>query len=226
MKTGLIILSLVLGLNALAASSADELKQASKPDANGFIHLFNGENLEGWKIQGNPAGFTVVDGILRSEGERGGNWMYWEKSEFDDFELQVEWRLSEKGNSGVFIRVPTRGNPWTTGYEVQISSEQPPRDALHCTGSLYGYCAVDPRPDETPGVWRTFIIRAEGGKISVACDGKTVLDYEQSQSPNTRNKPLRGFIGIQDAHAGAGTWVEFRAIKIRPLTRAGQAGQK
>ncbi len=197
----------------------ESLRSEWKVDDDGYIHLFNGENLDGWHIQGNPRGFGVEEGILRSEGGRGGNWMYWRPATFDDFELVVEWRVSSRGNSGVFIRVPAQGAPWRTGYEVQISNEQPPRNAHQCTGSLYDYAAVNPRPDETPEIWRTFVIRADGDRIQVKIDDETVVDYDQSQSDRTRNKPKQGFIGVQDSHAGEGSWVEFRTVKVRPLPR-------
>ncbi len=215
---GAMAIALLLAPGAGADTDWDAVMEEWEPDEDGFIHLFNGEDLEGWHIQGSSEGFSVEDGVIRSVGGLGGDWMYWDVAEFSDFELVVEWRVSEDGNSGVFIRVPPEGQPWVTGYEVQIVCETHHREDHHCTGSLYDYVAVDPRPDETPEVWREFVIRAEGDHIQVFWEGEQIIDYDQSTQERTQDKPLSGFIGVQDSHAAEGTWVEFRTIKARPLS--------
>lgn len=202
--------SLIVLLAAVGAS-------AGAPADTEWISLFNGTDLTGWEIHSNQDDFKVVDGVIRSETGWGGQLMYYTAREFDDFELIVEWRVAPGGNSGVFLRAPREGWPWQTAYEVQISNEQPPRDERHCTGSLYGYAAVEPRPDETPEEWRTYHIRCEGNRITVKVDGVQVVDFDQSTTEATKDKPLRGFIGVQDSHGPPGTWVEYRKIEARPL---------
>lgn len=207
----------VLGL-ALALSTAT---CAGAAEEDGFIELFNGENLEGWSVKGNEAGFQVKDGIIHSKTGAGGNLMYYTEQEFADFELIVEWRVSPKGNSGVFIRADeSELQPWSTSFEIQISSEEPARDDSRCTGSLYAYVAVDPRPHERPEEWRTFHIRAEGGNVQVKVDGVEVIDFDMDTLPDTKDKPRSGFIGLQDSHGPAGTWIEYRTVKVRPLLPA------
>ena len=100
------------------------------PDGGGFLNLFSGENLDGWTIMGDPAGWSVENGIIRSEGLQGGDWLRFNEPQ-SDFILKLDWKVSENGNSGVFIRAAEEGRPWETGYEIQISNE--PRDefALH-----------------------------------------------------------------------------------------------
>src|SRR5689334_24666924 len=78
---------------------------------DGFVPLFNGKDLAGWVVKGKPEGWQVTkDGILRSEGGKGGEWLRSEK-EYDDFILKVEWKVSKDGNSGVFLRVPDKEAP-------------------------------------------------------------------------------------------------------------------
>ena len=188
------------------------------PDQEGYLPLFNGRDLAGWKVWKNQADFQIQGGIIRCQRGGDGQFMLYMGQEFADFELVVEWRVSPKGNSGVFIRSPFREWPWDTGYEVQISNEQPPRDETHCSGSLYGYAAVSPRPDETPERWRTYRIRAVGNRITVEVDGTQVSDFDQSTTDKTRAKQMSGFIGVQDSHSGdEGTWVEYRTTKVKPL---------
>lgn len=188
-----------------------------KPDKEGFVPLFNGKDLDGWKVMGSANDFKVEDGIIRCETGWGGGCMYYEKRQFSDFVLKVEWRVSPRGNSGVFIRTPTVHDPWTRGYEVQISCEEPRRDDAHCTGALYGYMAVEPRPDETPAKWRAYEITCQGSAITVKVDGKQVCRLDQSTRPETKDKPLEGYVGVQDSHGPAGCWVEYRSIKIKDL---------
>ena len=188
------------------------------PDQEGYLPLFNGRDLAGWKVWKNQADFQIQGGIIRCQRGGDGQFMLYMGQEFADFELVVEWRVSPKGNSGVFIRSPFREWPWDTGYEVQISNEQPPRDETHCSGSLYGYAGVSPRPDETPERWRSYRIRAVGNRITVTVDGTQVVDFDQSTTDKTRTKQTSGFIGVQDSHSGEdGTWVEYRTIKVKPL---------
>lgn len=204
-----LILALVVCLGALA----DE----PKPDAEGFVPLFNTKDLKGWRVMGNAEGFKVDNGAIRSESGSGAQCMYYTKKEFSDFILRVEWRVSAKGNSGVFIRTPQIMDPWARAYEVQISCEEPRRDNSHCTGALYGYVAVEPRPDETPEKWRTYEITCKGPHITVKVDGVKVCELDQTTKPETKDKALKGFIGLQDSHGPEGTWIEYRTVKIREL---------
>lgn len=185
------------------------------PDADekGFRPLFNGRNLDGWVLRGKPGGFTIKDGVLRSESGKGGEWVRTEK-QYTDFILKVEWRISKGGNSGVFIRCLPDGWPWEDGSEVQISSE--PRDSAHCTGSLYGSLPAAPRPDETDGVWHEFRIECRGPFIQVFSDNVPVVDVDARTVPALHKRPLKGCIGLQDSHNPTG-WVEFRNILIKEL---------
>lgn len=193
---------------------------ADKED--GFTPLFNGKDLDGWLIKGKAEGWQVKNGILRSEGGKGGDWVRSEK-EYGDFILKLDWKISKDGNSGVFIRVPDKGAPWQTGYEVQISNA--PRDEKHCTGALYGYAAVKPRPDETADKWHSFELHCVGSKIKVVADGVTVVDVDQTRltAPDEKGytdpktKALKGFIGLQDSHAAAGSYIEYRNVRIKEL---------
>lgn len=185
-----------------------------------YASLSGGDGLEHWVVMGNPEGFRFADGVIRSEGGRGGGWLR-SKRTYADFSLRLEYRVSPGGNSGVFFRCADVGNPWETGYESQISNEQPPRDDLHCTGSLYGYVPAGPRPDESPEVWHTMEILCKNKRIIILVDGRATVNVDQDTVPAIAGKPLEGFIGLQDAHAGEGHWVEFRNVEIQELNGNG-----
>src|SRR5260370_17472837 len=110
MRTSAVILTFLL----TSIASADE----------GFVPLFNGKTLEGWKERQVKAGqegrWHVSDGILKAKP--GSGWLGTEKV-YANFVLRVEWKIVENGNSGVFIRVPTtefKGSPSDAGFEIQI----------------------------------------------------------------------------------------------------------
>jgi hypothetical protein len=165
---------------------------------------------------GKKEGWAVKDDVLRSEGGTGGDWLRSEK-EYGDYILKLQWRVSKGGNSGVFIRCLTEGNPWITGYEVQISQDV--QDAEHSTGSLYGYVPVNPIPDVTPDEWHTFEIHCIGPKIAVLADGVKCIDADQSQIEAIKDKPLKGHIGLQDSHSAAGHYIEYRDVMIKVLDK-------
>lgn len=214
--TGLWVCVLVLSLSGCSLFDFSRSKVVVKDVQNPYVSLFNGKNLEGWVVMGKSEGWSVVDGVIRSEGGKGGEWLR-SQNEYGDFSLTLEYKVSPGGNSGVFLRCASQGNPWETGYECQISNEQPPRDDLHCTGTLYGYVQASPRPDETPDVWHTYEILCKGSRIIVFVDGRKTVDVDQSKVEAIQAKPLIGYIGLQDSHTGEGCSIEYRNISIRQL---------
>ncbi len=185
---------------------------AGTPDKDGFVPLFNGKDLDGWVVMGNPAGFAVKDGVIHSDGESGANWLR-SVRQYADFVLKVEWKVSKDGNSGVFIRCAEEGYPWETGSEIQITNA--PRDDAHCTGSLYGSVAVNPRPDESADKWHEFEIRCLGRQITILSDGVKVIDADCDKVEALKKRPRSGYIGLQDSHAPKGSYVEYRNIRIK-----------
>ncbi len=193
---------------------------SAKKTEDGFVPLFNGKNFDGWDIMGKKEGWAIKDGIIHSDGGQGGNWLR-TKKQFKNFILRVEWKVSKGGNSGVFIRsgpdlaLSPDGLRLVTGYEVQISNAR--RDDSHCTGSLYGFTAVKPRPDESADRWHTFEIRCQNNQITVKSDGLKCIDFDQSTNEKTKKKPLKGYIGLQDSHSPKGHYIQYRNIRIKTL---------
>jgi hypothetical protein len=181
--------------------------------SHGFVSLFNGSNLDRWVVAGNAEGFTVINGRIHSDGGKGGDWIHSAK-QYGNFVLRLEWMLSKTGNSGIFIRNGPRGG----GFEVQLLAPWTPRrDDLHCTGSIYGHVAANPRPDETPLRWRKLEVVAEYKHITVKIDGVKCCEADYDQVPSMKDLALAGYVGMQDSHTGAGEWVEFRNIEVKDL---------
>ncbi|UCH36233.1 MAG: DUF1080 domain-containing protein [Armatimonadota bacterium] len=177
---------------------------------SGFVPLFDGKTLDGWVVTGNPEGFTVLDGCIHSDGGKGGRLIRTDRP-YGNFILRLEFMLSERGNSGIFLR----GSDSDRGFEVQLSA--PGRDDSHCTGSIYGRVPVNPRPDETPLRWHAIEITAAYKHIEVMVDGVKVCEGDYDQVPSMKDLRLAGYVGMQDSHSGTGRWVKFRNIEINDL---------
>lgn len=76
---------------------------------------------------------------------------------------------------------------------------------------------MNPRPDETPEKWRTTEITCKETMITVAIDGQKVCELDQDTNEKTKNKPLTGYVGVQDSHGPEGTWIEYQKVEIKEL---------
>src|SRR5260370_34655189 len=117
--------------------------------------LFNGKNLDGWKFLGRSGeqGFVVEDGVLHTQPGKGMLW--YTPKKIGNATLRVVYKMSnDKGNSGVFIRIPvepaTEGDAIHKGIEVQIDNRD---DDWHCTGVLYSMTKALARPYKPAGEW-------------------------------------------------------------------------
>jgi hypothetical protein len=209
-----VALGLLTALAGPLSHAQETLAVDAAKDETGFTPLFNGKDLDGWTIHGNRSGWSVQPGgILRNDASKGNfNWIRYSRKTFTDFILKLEWRVAPDGNSGVFLRARENGPPWTTGVEVQISNA--PRDASHCTGSLYGLAAVEPRPDERAEIWHSYEIHCIGKRYKVIADGVTCVDSNDRHTA-LMARPLEGYIGLQDAHQKAPSFIEYRNIRIK-----------
>lgn len=167
--------------------------------ADGWISLFDGETLFGWKHEG-KADWHVENGcIVVAEGE---NSLLVTTTEFANYVLRVKFRCEPSTNSGVFLRTTMDPQDVTTDcYELNIAGTDNPFP----TGSLVQRQKVN--QDLNRSDWQSYEVRVQQGRIVVQLDGKQVLDYTD---PN----PIpRGYIGLQ-LNQGR---IEFRDIQLKPL---------
>jgi hypothetical protein len=195
--------------------------------ATDFQPLFNGKNLDGWVIEVDDAAkknekpsFRVEDSMIVCEG-KGFGFLRYEKQEFGDFELHVEYRQAKEGNSGIGIRTgpfdpkkSTATRPSFFAYEVQLLDDAGKPADKHSTASLYRYVAPTENASKPAGEWNAIDINCVGPKIKITLNGKQVIDVDQSTIEEIKKKPLKGSICLQ-LH---GTKAEFREVKIRDLT--------
>jgi hypothetical protein len=213
-------------LCSLPELRADEAKSPEPPA--GFTSLFNGTDLTNWKgLVGNPktrAAMTkealaaaetaataqavthwkVVDGVIVFDGK--GKSLCTAK-DYGDFEFLVDWKIKEKGDSGIYLR----GSP-----QVQIWD---PNLQKIGSGGLYNNQKNPSKPiklaDKPVGEWNTFRIRMVGEKVSVWLNGELVVDDTVLENYWERGKPIyaTGQIELQNH----GNTLYFRNIYIKEL---------
>jgi hypothetical protein len=208
----------LLGFAALAVTRA-----AAADD--GWQPIFNGRDLTGWTVDGraeykdrgtSKPVWTVAEGKIRCAGRGFGFLRYEER--LTDFALRLEYRLAEDGNSGVGIRGPVFTGPAHTrpslaGYEVQLLDDAGKKTTDRSTGSLYRYVAPAASAARPAGEWNALEIECRGPRIRVALNGQTLHDLDQTTIEAIAQKPVAGFIALQNH----GSRAEFRRVELQKL---------
>jgi len=215
-----------LWLWLLVAAGVAMAGEAAKPDAEGFVPLFNGKDLTGWV--GSVKGYVVEDGAIVCKPRGGGN-LYTEK-EYGDFHLKLEIKLTLGANNGLGIRAPLRGNPAYVGMELQVLDDSAPKWAklqpYQYHGSIYGVVACKRGHQKPLGEWNAQEVIAKGTKIQVILNGTTIIDTDLQPFIDGKDTPDHGGIkrhpGLRRAAGhigflGHGSRVEFRNIRIKEL---------
>lgn len=194
--------------------------------AEGWVDLFDGRSLEGWRPSENKGSWQVVDGQLRGDGPRshlfyagpvrGGG--------FRNFELEFEALAEPGANSGFYFHTAyqEKGYP-QKGFEIQINNtaggEGNYRERKK-TGSLYGVRNVY-KQLAADGEWLKVQAAVRGKNVQIRLNGALLVDYTEPSPPviadgSERGRFLdRGTFALQ-CH-DPGSKVRFRAIRVRPL---------
>jgi 3-keto-disaccharide hydrolase len=216
----------------LAATSCAGTRTASPPAANGHWEtLFDGRNLDQWRSYGGGEpgdGWHIENGSLALAADGAGDIVT--RKLYRNFELELDWRISEGGNSGIFILVEEDENPiYHNAPEIQIldDARHPDREIdSHRSGSLYDMVASHPAARKPQGEWNTVRVRLKDGLLEIWQNGvpTTTLVIGSSTwntllaSSKFRDWPgfgarQSGRIGLQDH--GDAVW--FRNIRVREL---------
>ena len=193
----------------------------------GFEALFDGSTLSSWTVlprEEPSGGWRVEDNVLVVEG-RPGNLAT--SDQFADFDLRLEWKLGELGNSGVFYRFEGTGNPVAAAIEFQLADNARVASQQHANrraGSAYGLYAPQGDWSRPPGEWNTLRVVARGDHVEHWLNGRKVVEFDLG-SPDFAARARAagkdeafararsGRIVLQD-HASR---VWFRNIRIRRL---------
>lgn len=190
----------------------------------GFVRVFNGQNLDGWKMQGH-ASWQVEDGDIvgrQDPGQTNDCWLFSE-AEWSDFDLELDFKITKNCNSGVAIRMPAgrNGSPDMLGYEVQVSD----LPALKLTGSLLHHIQSETNNVLKADEWNHLSVTCENDHIVIYLNGLKTMDTRQKGSK-------KGRIGMQvpKGEAFAQQVVRFRNIRVKELNsekveKSGGAGK-
>ncbi len=200
-----------------------------------WVKLFNGKNLDGWQPVGDGVWTILQDGTLVGQRNAGSPpfandsitpaayrgwvntqaWLY-TAAEYGNFDLELEYWLKVKGNSGIALRDPSRGKfgamtppdftrtPSKLAYEIQLNNLYPDP---HPSGSIYTF--VDAKPGaQRDNQWNKMLIEARPNGIRVHINGQLVAEHAGDPK-----RPARGPIGLQ-LHDQFSV-VMFRNIRLR-----------
>ncbi len=206
----------------------------------GFVSLFDGKSLEGW--DGDPVYWSVKNGVIVGEVTpdtllKRNSFLIWQGGKVSDFELVVEYRVSEKGNSGINYRsLITPDLKWAlTGYQADIDGgdrwsgqnyEERGRTFLAYRGQ-----SVVLKPEAKPELvkaigekdalqrmikkedWNTYRIVAKGNVIKHYINDVLMSEVEDLD-PNLRVS--EGYLGVQ-VHVGPPMKIEYRKIELKKM---------
>ncbi len=216
---------LLCAMTALALACAGvEARAGAKRGAAGFVKLFDGRTLDGWKLVGGVGpGYVPKDGILVCPSDGGGN-LYTEK-EYSDFVFRFEFKLESGSNNGIGLRAPLGGDSAYMGMECQVLDDSAPMYAHLEPGqyhsSIYKVLPAKRGSLKPVGQWNKEEITAVGRHIKVVVNGMVTVDASLNDVTDPkvlfehpgcrRDRGHLGFLG----HGPAA--VEFRNIAVKDL---------
>lgn len=234
--------SLALTGLALVMTSPDSgaTSNPSRPKKSKWVKLYDGKSFAGWHTYlkpGQPVSdkWTIDDGAMHYNGGRGGGDIVTDK-EYGNFELELEWKIAEGGNSGIMYHVhedPKFKATYNTGPEMQVlDNERHPdakqgRNGNRTAGSLYDMLPPsDPTAYKPAGQWNKAKLIINNGRAEHYLNGKKIVEYPVSgpewdkMVENSKFKGWEGFgkystgkIALQDH----GDKVWYRNVRIREL---------
>ncbi len=208
--------ALLLSLSVTAGSAAEK----------GFVDLFDGKSLKGWKhADKHGEGYGVKNGAIYC-GKGSGGKLITEK-EYSDFVLRFEFKLAPGANNGLGIRAPKEGDAAYVGMELQILDNRHPKWARlqpwQYHGSIYNVVPAKRGSLKEAGEWNYQEVVAMGRKIRVILNGDTIVDADLNDVTDPKTLMKHPGILRESGHIGFlghGDYVEFRRIRIMEFPRA------
>ncbi|MEN9684937.1 MAG: hypothetical protein RLZZ28_723 [Bacteroidota bacterium] len=199
-------------------SSCAENKYAAS-DSGNWVSLFNGKNLDDWKVGANAASFRVDSGMIRVNGKTAHLFYNGAYSNhfFKNFELKASVMTFNRANSGIYIHTDFQETGWPEkGYEIQVNNSH---TDWRRTGSLYGIEDVKELYVKDYE-WYTEYIKVAGKRITIKINDKVVVDYTEPDNltrtgANAKRVLSGGTIALQ-GHDPLSV-VYFKDILIRKL---------
>jgi hypothetical protein len=189
---------------------------AQAPPGGGWLPLFNGKDLTGWKKNGDEKWIVEQGTILCESTANKYGYLTTEKT-YRDFDLRLKFKGEAAGNSGLFFHARITGIDAEHGPDIEgMQVEVDPSVGKH-TGGLYesggrGWIVM-PTPEGEralkPGEWNDLRVSVRGNHIVVDLNGFQVTDFHDASTKFTD-----GVISLQ-IHTGGGVKMRWRDIYIK-----------
>lgn len=229
-----LFLALAVLLSLTVSVNAQDKKLTEKEIEEGWVSIFDGKTLDGWKSNEPEEGFYIKDGCITGKGDR--NHLFF-MEELENFELKIDCKINKGGNSGLYVKSQWVEKAWPVeGFELQINSSH--SDPVK-TGSLYNIVKLFKAPhgdDE----WFTYFVTVRGNTLTVRVNDEVIYVYEdpvaratdarrgrggnapqagEGQAPRiteaTKRIRQKGYIALQQHDPG--TVPQFKNIFLRKL---------
>jgi hypothetical protein len=191
-------------------------KQVSR---DGWIALFDGHSLNGWKVGDNAASFSVDSGMIVVHGKTAH--LFYDgtihQHHFKNFEFKADVKTMPGANSGIYFHTDFQQGGWPSkGYEVQVNNSH---EDWRRTGSLYGI--QDVKEVYTPDkIWFTEYIKVTGKRVVIKINDKIVTDYTEPENVHREKDDAQRIISngtfALQAH-DPNSVVYFKNIFVKPL---------
>lgn len=185
----------------------------------GWTEMFNGKNLDGWKVGDNAATFHADSGMIIVHGKTAH--LFYDgpvmDHNFKNFEFKAEVKTMPGANSGIYFHTAFQQGGWPEkGYEVQVNNSH---TDWRRTGSLYGIQDVK-EVYVKDGEWYTEYIKVEGKKVTIKINDKTVVEYTepdnvQREKDDEQRVLSSGTFALQGHDPNS--IVYYRHIMVKPL---------
>jgi hypothetical protein len=185
---------------------------ADSPKAEeGFVTIFDGKTMNGWKVGGNQDTFQIIDGAFVTKGKTAHCFYVGDEKPFVNFELKVDVMTRLHANGGVYFHTKYQETGFPrAGFECQVNeTHKDPKK----TGSLYNIknvMDVSPVKDDE---WWEYDIMVKDKTVTVKVNGKVVCEWTQPE--NARKKLSQGTFALQ-AH-DPGSEVYYKNIRVKRL---------
>jgi hypothetical protein len=215
---------------AAPALLAADNELTPKEKSDGWVLLFDGKTTNGWITSGKTLALKgPEDGALNPH--RSGHYMLVHTQKWGDYVLKMDFKLSPKCNSGIFIRTSTLDTKpgRDVGYNgIEVAIDDTKTAGYVDTGAFYDLSKPTKNAMNSQGEWNHIVITAKGPILEVELNGEKVnrLNLDEWTDANKRpdgtghkfgtvwkDHPRVGYIGLQDH--GSPIW--FKNIKIKPL---------
>ena len=208
------ILTAMLAIGSPALLPADD----STSD-EGWINLFDGKTLDGWKASENPEQWKVVDGAIVAAGPR--SHLFYvgdhpdDPPEFESFRFKADVKTTPGSNSGMYFHVKwqDKGFP-KTGFEAQVNNSH--LDPVR-TGSIY-HLVKNFKPPAKDNEWFTqeIVVDAKNKTIQTFVNGKLIADYKEPEGKTGELEVISSGTFALQAHDPRST-TYYKNLQVKPL---------